>query len=96
VHRFLNRSTGVHFYTINEAELAAVMNMPTFNYEGIAWYARKATNPVAGTIEVFRFSRLATGTHLYTTNVAEKDSIIANLAGSYRFEGVAYLAWPVN
>lgn len=96
VHRFLNRSTGVHFYTINEDELAAVMNMPTFNYEGIAWYARKATNPVAGTIEVFRFSRLATGTHLYTTNVAEKDSIIANLGGSYRFEGVAYLAWPVN
>ncbi|AOW12382.1 hypothetical protein LPB72_08020 [Hydrogenophaga crassostreae] len=96
VHRFLNRSTGVHFYTINEAELAAVMNLPTFNYEGIAWYARKASSPAAGTIEVYRFSRLATGTHLYTTNVAERDNIIANLAGSYNYEGVAYRAWPVN
>ena len=96
VHRFLNRSTGVHFYTINEAELAAVKTMPDFNYEGIAWYARKASSPAAGTIEVYRFSRLATGTHLYTTNVAERDSIRANLAGSYSYEGVAYLAWPVN
>ena len=96
VHRFLNRSTGVHFYTINEAEVAAVRNMLNFNYEGIAWYARKASSPAAGTIEVYRFSRLATGTHLYTTNVAERDNIRANLTSSYSYEGVAYLAWPVN
>ncbi len=86
----------MHFYTINEAEVTAVRNMPNFNYEGIAWYARKASSPAAGTIEVYRFSRLATGTHLYTTNVAERDNIRANLTSSYSYEGVAYLAWPVN
>lgn len=96
VYRFMNRSTGVHFYTINESERAAVAANPGFNYEGIAWYARQAGSPAAGTIEVFRFLRRATGTHLYTVSVAERDNIIATRAAEYAYEGVAYLAWGAN
>lgn len=96
VYRFMNRSTGVHFYTINESERTAVMANPAFNYEGIAWYARQAGSPAAGTIEVFRFLRRATGTHLYTVSVAERDNIIATRAAEYAYEGVAYLAWGAN
>jgi lysyl endopeptidase len=96
VYRFMNRSTGVHFYTINESERAAVAANPGFNYEGIAWYARQASSPAAGTIQVFRFLRRATGTHLYTVSVAEKDNIIATRAAEYAYEGVAYLAWGAN
>lgn len=96
VYRFMNRSTGVHFYTINESERAAVAANPGFNNEGIAWYARQAGSPAAGTIEVFRFLRRATGTHLYTVSVAERDNIIATRAAEYTYEGVAYLAWAAN
>lgn len=96
VHRFLNRGTGVHFYTINETERISVLANPAFKYEGIAWYARQAGNPAPGTMEVFRFLRRATGTHVYTLNVAERDYIITNRAAEFAFEGVAYLAWPAN
>lgn len=96
VYRFMNRGTGVHFYTINESERAAVAANPGFNYEGIAWYARQAGSPAAGTIEVFRFLRRTTGTHLYTVSVAERDNIIATRAAEYAYEGVAYLAWAAN
>lgn len=96
VYRFMNTSTGVHFYTINESEKNAVLANPAFNFEGIAWYARQASSPTTGTIEVYRFLRRASGTHLYTVNVAERDSIIANRSAEYAYEGVAYLAWGAN
>jgi hypothetical protein len=96
VYRFLNQATGTHFYTINEAERTAVLAMPGFNYEGIAWYARQSSNPGTDTIEVFRFMRKATGTHLYTVSVTERDNIINNQSAAYTYEGVAYRAWVVN
>lgn len=97
VYRFLNKATGSHFYTIDEAERAAVQaNTALFTLEGVAWYARKANAPVAGTIEVYRFFRKSAGTHLYTTSVAERDNIIATLGQFYNYEGVAYLAWPAS
>lgn len=97
VYRFYNKRTGVHFYTIDEAERATTQaNTAVFNFEGIGWYARKANAPASGTVEVYRFFRNSAGTHLYTTSVAERDNIINNLGQFYTYEGVAYLAWPVN
>lgn len=96
VHRFYNRSSGVHFYTINESERALVATIPSFNYEGIAWYARTVDNPAADSIPVYRFLRKATGTHLYTANTAERDAIINTMSASYTYEGTAYLAWAAN
>lgn len=97
VYRFYNKRTGVHFYTIDEAERATTQaNTAVFNFEGIGWYARKADAPASGTVEVYRFFRNSAGTHLYTTSVAERDNIINNLGRFYTYEGVAYLAWPVN
>lgn len=97
VYRFYNRRTGVHFYTIDEGEKATVQaNTATYTFEGVGWYARKANAPASGTVEVYRFFRRSAGTHLYTTSVAERDNIIATLGQFYNYEGVAYLAWPVN
>jgi hypothetical protein len=98
VHRFINRFTGTHFYTINENERASVVaNLSNvYAYEGIAWYARQAGAPAGDTIEVYRFFRKSAGTHFYTTSAAERDSIIASLGQFYDYEGVAYLAWPMN
>lgn len=40
VYRFWSGSLGAHFYTISEAEKDSVVaNLPTWQYEGIAWYA---------------------------------------------------------
>ena len=97
VYRFYNKRTGVHFYTIDESERAVVQaNTATYNFEGIGWYARKANAPAAGTVEVYRFFRRSAGTHLYTTSAAERDNIINTLGQYYNYEGVAYLAWPMN
>lgn len=96
VYRFYNRNTGVHFYTINESERALVMTMPTFNYEGVAWYARQVDNPAPESIPVYRFLRRSTGTHLYTANTAERNNIINTMSATYAYEGVAYLAWAAN
>ena len=39
VHRFLNTSNGVHFYTSSENERANVISsLPNYRYEGVAWY----------------------------------------------------------
>ncbi|MEZ5703922.1 MAG: hypothetical protein R3E56_00395 [Burkholderiaceae bacterium] len=97
VYRFYNKQTGVHFYTISEAEKNATETDTTvFTYEGIGWYARQAGDTTPGTVEVFRFFRRSAGTHFYTTSTAERDHIIANLNQYYTYEGVAYRAWPID
>lgn len=98
VHRFINRQTGTHFYTISESErLSVIANLSQiYTYEGIAWYARQASAPAEGTVEVYRFFRNSAGTHLYTTSAAERNNIINTLGQYYTYEGVAYLAWPMN
>lgn len=98
VYRFVNRQTGAHFYTINESERASVAaNLShVFTNEGIAWYARQANSPASGTVPVYRFFRNSAGTHLYTTDVGERDNIIATRSADYTYEGVAYLAWAAN
>lgn len=89
VHRFYNTRTGVHFYTISEAERANVASyLPDFRYEGVAYYASQ----VAGTgfVPFYRFLIPAKGTHFYTASDSERDHIIANLASTYRYEGIGY------
>lgn len=57
------------------------------------------TVPSDNTLNVYRFYNLKNGSHFYTASVAEKNSIVANLAGTYRLEGVAYadnLSNPAN
>jgi hypothetical protein len=39
---------------------------------------------------VYRFYRVASGTHFYTASEAEKYTVIKNLSRTYRLEGVAY------
>lgn len=89
VHRFYNTRTGVHFYTISEAERSNVASyLPDYRYEGVAYYASQ----VAGTgfIPFYRFLIPAKGMHFYTANEAERNNIIANLGATYRYEGIGY------
>ena len=89
VYRFYNNSTGTHFFTISAVEKANIIaTWPTlFTYEGIAWYA----SSTAGTdwTPLYRFYNTSKGTHFYTTNVVERDGIIATLP-QFSYEGVGY------
>ena len=89
VHRFFNTQTGVHFYTISEAERASVVaTLPHFLYEGVAYHASQVAG--AGLIPFYRFFVPSKGFHFYTASESEKNSIIANLSATYSFEGVGY------
>ena len=89
VHRFYNAQTGVHFYTISEAERANVVaTLPQYSYEGVAYHASQVAG--AGLVPFYRFYVPSRGFHFYTATESEKDSIIANLAATYSYEGVGY------
>lgn len=92
VYRFYNTATGRHFYTISAAERDNVMaTLPSYNYEGISWYARATSGNNA--LPLYRFFNPTTGTHFYTISQAEKDGLVANPASGFSYEGIAYYAW---
>ncbi|HEY9096400.1 MAG TPA: hypothetical protein VIN35_11690, partial [Hydrogenophaga sp.] len=73
VHRFFNTVTGVHFYTISEAERANVVaTLPQYKYEGVAYYASLVSG--AGLVPMYRFFVAGRGFHFYTASAAEKNS----------------------
>ncbi|HEY9095584.1 MAG TPA: PKD domain-containing protein, partial [Hydrogenophaga sp.] len=89
VYRFFNANSGVHFYTISDAERASLQANPTvFKYEGVAYYGSKVAG--SGLVPLYRFYVPGKGFHFYTTSASERDSIRANLGSSYSYEGVGY------
>ena len=86
LYRFFNKKSGVHFYTMDEAEKARVMAMTSmYTYEGIAYNV--TSNPEG--LPVYRFYVPARNAHFYT---ADQSEIMNNtkLSNYYQFEGVAY------
>lgn len=95
VHRFYNTRTGTHFYTADEAERADVQRRfsSAFTYEGVGYRTPQVgDDPVLDCrlVPLFRFFNLRTGSHFYTTSVAERDDVIARYPQLYRYEGIAY------
>ena len=91
--RFFNAQTGAHFFTTSVTERDDVVrNLPTFQYEGVAFYT--SATPASGLKPVHRFYGSDTGVHFYTISDAEKAHIEANLP-RMRYEGVAYYASQV-
>ncbi len=89
VHRFFNAQTGVHFYTISEAERAkTVATLPQFTYEGVAYYASQVAG--AGLVPFYRFFVPGKGFHFYTASESEKNRIQANQSATYSYEGIGY------
>jgi len=86
LYRFFNKKSGVHFYTMDEAEKARVMAMTKlYTYEGIAY---NVTSDPTG-LPIYRFYVPARNAHFYT---ADQSEIMNNskLSNYYQFEGVAY------
>ncbi|MGB4442324.1 MAG: hypothetical protein WBJ62_08890 [Coriobacteriia bacterium] len=90
VYRFYRPSTGTHFYTADATEMARVRDTmsATYSFEGVG-YSINTSNP-ANSVALYRFYNVRTGTHLYTADVGEKNTILATLSGTYSLDGVAY------
>lgn len=95
VYRFRNQENGAYFFTINEAEKNAVLQMPAFALEGVAWWARSPSSPGAGTIPLHRFRYTPSGSHFYSYSPNEVAHIRANLSHLYAYEGIAFYVWPL-
>ena len=94
VHRFRNQNTGVHIYTIDEAERSFIAeNLSNYEYEGEVFAAY--TSEIEGTIPIHRFYNLELDAHFYTPSEAERESVENDLP-NYEYEGVAYYAYSVD
>jgi hypothetical protein len=97
VYRFYNFIQGAHFYTTSETEKAVLESAAgnwTYRYEGMAYKAETTQAP--DTIAVHRFYNFLQGVHFYTADQAEATYINDNLWGTFRYEGIAYYAYPIN
>ena len=93
VYRFLNRSTGVHLFTISETEVNYITNnLDNYSAEGIAYYGYEDNQ--SGTVPLYRIHNSQTGTHLFTTSVTEHDRAMS--IGDYEAEGNNGIAFYVE
>ena len=94
VYRFFNNDTGVHFYTGNETERDAVLELPNFSFEGASY---ESIDPLTGDPEpspVYRFLNQDTGVHLYTISETERDA--TQDLDNFSFEGEAFFAYSTE
>ena len=90
VLRLYNKRNGSHFYTASDAEKSRVVAaLPqTYSLDGVAYQINVAS--AANNAPLFRFYNKKNGSHFYTSSVAEKNNLIANLSATYSFDGPAY------
>ncbi len=92
VYRFWLQGLGEHFYTMDEAEKDYIIaNYPASfqTFEGIAYYAYPKETKPADSIPVYRLWLGFLGSHHFTINAGEKDSLVANYPTA-RYEGIAW------
>ena len=94
LYRFFNKMNGSHFYTANLAEKNSVQaNLSAiFDYEGVAY--KVCVTPPAGSTTVFRFFNKMNGSHFYTADATEKNSVQANLSAIYSLDGPGFYLAP--
>jgi hypothetical protein len=95
VYRFYNFRQGVHFYTTSDAEKAYLESPAgnwTFRFESNAFNAN--AHQVSNTVCVHRFYNFLQGVHFFTANQAEASYVNDHLWWTFRYEGVAYYAYP--
>lgn len=95
VYRFWSPVTGKHFYTTSEDEKNVLVNeySTTWTFEGLAFRATTAA-PLPGLSPVYKFWAKDGQTQFYTISEAEKDSLLGAYAHAYRYDGVAFYAYP--
>ena len=94
VHRFYNATLQTHLYTAdaNEAAYLIAEAADVWQAEGSVFYV-PVGNP-EGAIPVYRFYSETSKVHLFTADENEKNHLIDTAGDVWRFEGVAYYAYP--
>ena len=95
VYRFWSPVTGRHFYTASENEKTVLVNdySKTWTFEGVAF--RLATSAsLPGLAPVHAFRSMDGQAQFYTISEREKDRILGDYAHVYRYDGVAFYAYP--
>lgn len=96
VYRFWSPVYHGHFFTMSVAErdhiIATYPNV--WSYEGERYKA--FSTQVPGSVPLYRFWSPVFNGHFFTTDEAEKNSVIARYPNVWSFEGVAYYVYPVN
>ena len=93
VFRFWSSALGSHFYTIDEAERDYLIDEASdfWGYEGPVFQA--ATTDLEGDVSpVYRFWSDTYGTHFYTISQTERQTLLADKAGKWIAEGIAFYA----
>mgnify|MGYP003586469132 CR=1 FL=1 len=96
VHRFWSDQFGAHFYVMGDSERdrIAAKYPGIWRYETVAWYAYPTQ--AAGTQPVHRFWSDQLGKHFYIMGDSERDRIAAKYPGIWRYETVAWYAYPAQ
>jgi hypothetical protein len=82
---------GAYFFTIYDDERnAALANSPSWNHEGVSFWASLSAGD--GLSPVHRFRNIQNGSYLYTIYDAERAEIAANYTSLFTYEGVAWYA----
>ncbi|MDM8543957.1 choice-of-anchor D domain-containing protein [Desulfococcaceae bacterium HSG9] len=94
VHRFYSETLQTHLFTVdeNEKEHLNANAADVWRYEGPAFYVPASEQD--DTVPVYRFYSESLAVHLYTTDENEKNTLIETAGDVWRFEGVAYYAYP--
>ncbi len=90
LYRFFNMRNGSHFYTASPSERDQVITQwgYIYRYEGETYSVSLSGGP--GKTPVYRFFNTRAGSHFYTISEAERDTVLNNWPGIYRFENVAF------
>lgn len=96
VYRFWSSTLRSHFYTASSAERDQILaRYPTavWALEGTAYQAFAKSGP--GTVPLYRFWSLKLGGHFFTTDILERDHVIAAYDDfTWAYEGIAYYVLP--
>ena len=76
VYRFFNRDTGAHLYTMDENEKNHIIdNLSNYDFENVAYYAFESQPENIETIPLYRMLNTQSGSHLFTADRYEFESI---------------------
>ena len=95
VYRFFNRDTGSHLYTMDEGEKNYIdANLDNYSFDGINYYGFESPSEDIETVPLYRMYNTISGSHLFTTDVNEFNTLNNSEEFSYfqaeGNEGVTY------
>jgi hypothetical protein len=95
VYHFWSSRTGIHFYTIDEAEKDRLVRefANVWAFQGIAFYAYPPDRAPVGSKPVYHFLSRSQGIHFYSISESEKQKLVTQQSQAWTFEGIAWYAF---